>query len=248
MISDPLIFSWFAALSRCAGCLMLLPGFSSARVPIQIRVLLVLALSVSIAPFSEPSTPSIQVAGSLQMTSIIAVETMIGAMLAASVRIFLLAISFFATAISSAIGLSGQLGASMVEAEVEPALSTLLSMAMLLLLFALDFHHSIIAALAASYVLVPLGAPVDPPVLARHFTEMLSDGFASTFRLASPFLAFAFLANFFIALVNKLAPNLQLYFVAAPAVIIGGIVLAGLVVPVLIPMAGEAISQTLRLP
>lgn len=191
---------------------------------------------------------AVQITEPLQIAALLAGETFIGAMLAASVRIFLLAVGFFATAASTAIGLSGQLGASMIDTDAEPALATLLSMATLLTLFALDYHHPVIAALAASYDLVPIGAEIDPSISAKQIVRMLAEGFSSVFRLASPFLAFALLANLYIALINKLAPNLQVYFVAAPAVIIGGILLAGYIVPVLVPMSGDAVSGSKRLP
>jgi flagellar biosynthesis protein FliR len=227
---------------------MLLPGFSSARVPMQIRVLLVLALSAAILPLSGPLRLTGPVTEPLQIASLLAGETFIGAMLAASVRIFVLAVGFFITAASAAIGLSGQIGASMIDTDAEPALATLMSMTTLLTLFALDFHHPVIAALAASYDLVPIGANIDPSVSAKQIVRMLTEGFSNVFRLASPFLTFALLMNVSIALINKLAPNLQVYFIAAPAVIVGGILLGGFVVPVLLPMSLEAISASLRLP
>lgn len=214
----------------------------------QIRVLLVLALSAAIVPFSETSETAVQVTEPLQLVSLLAGETFIGAMLAASVRIFLLAVGFFATAASAAIGLSGQMGASMIDTDAEPALATLLSMATLLTLFALDFHHPVIAALAASYDLLPINAGIDPAVSAKQIVRMLAEGFSNVFRMASPFLAFALLANLYIALINKLAPNLQIYFNAAPAVIIGGILLAAFIVPALLPMAEDVISGSMHLP
>jgi flagellar biosynthetic protein FliR len=227
---------------------MFLPGFSSTRVPMQIRVFLMLALAGAVVPFASPTVAFGPVTEPLQLISLLTGETFIGAMLAAAVRIFLLAVGFFATAASSAIGMSGQLGASVVDTDAEPALTTLLTMTTLLILFSLDFHHPIIAALAMSYDLLPLGGEIDPSISTDQFVRMLSEGFSNVFRLASPFLIFALLANFYIALVNKLAPNLQLYFVAAPAVIIGGVLLARLVMPVLQPMSAEVISQMLQLP
>jgi flagellar biosynthesis protein FliR len=248
MIVEGLVYSYFAAIARCAGCLMLLPGFSSSRVPMQIRLMFLLALAGVIVPFSNLPVAANQLKEPLQLVSLLAGETFIGAMLAASVRIFVLAVGFFATAASNAIGMSGQLGASIVDTDAEPPLATLLSMTILLILFALDFHHPVILALAASYDYLPLGGQIDPAASARQFVHMLADGFSTVFRLAGPFLAFALLSNFYIALVNKLAPNLQLYFMATPAVIIGGIFLAFAVLPVVHPMSIEAINQILRLP
>ena len=243
-----LFLTYFAAVARCAGCLMLLPGFSSVRVPMQIRALLLIALAVAIVPFEGLPKDLGLSSSPFQIVSLLAGESFVGAMIAASIRIFLLAVSFFVTAASYAIGMSGQLGASVVDTDAEPALTTLLSMTILLVLFSLDFHHPVIRALASSYDFLPLGSEIDLSPSAGQLVRMLSDGFLNVFRLASPFLIFALLANFYIALVNKLAPNLQLYFVAAPAVIIGGMFLALAVLPTVHQMTVEAIDQMLHLP
>lgn len=245
---DGSVLAYFAAGARCAGCLLLLPGFSSLRVPMQVRVLLLLALVSAIVPFSNMTQVELSVTTPLQLVSLLTGESFIGAMLAATVRIFVLTVSFFATAASNAIGMSGQIGTSIVDTDAEPALTTLLTMTVLLVLFALDFHHPVILALAASYDFLPLGGQIDPSASASQFVRMMSEGFSNVFRLASPFLAFALLANFYIALVNKLAPNLQLYFVAAPAVIIGGMFLALTILPIIHPISIEAVNQLFRLP
>ncbi len=52
MISDPqgTILTLFLAFCRIGACVMVLPGFSSGRIPQQIRVLVAVALSMAILP------------------------------------------------------------------------------------------------------------------------------------------------------------------------------------------------------
>lgn len=52
MITDPqgTILALFVAFCRIGGCMMVLPGFSSGRIPPQIRLLLSAALSMAILP------------------------------------------------------------------------------------------------------------------------------------------------------------------------------------------------------
>ena len=247
MFVETVAAQFIATFCRTGGCLMLLPGFSSARVPVQIRVLLALALAAAILPFAQPHWTESLASGAVPVASIIFVETLVGAMLAFSVRIFLIAVTFIATAASAAIGLSSQLGTSLTEGDAEPALATLVSMSVLLTLFALDFHHPVIAALARSYEVIPIGARFDFAMASHDLTRMLADAFLNVLRLGSPFLAFALLANFYIAMLNKLTPNLQIYFVATPAVLVGGLGLLYVVLPITLTLAQDAVSQLVGL-
>ena len=52
MIEDPqgTVLAVFAAFCRVGGCIMVLPGFSSFRVPVQVRLFLALGLSMALTP------------------------------------------------------------------------------------------------------------------------------------------------------------------------------------------------------
>ncbi len=153
----------------------------------QVRALMVLALASAIVPFANPPTPTESAIGPFDLGGLLLKETFFGAMLAASARVLLLTVGFFVTAASSSIGLSGQLGSSMIDTDAEPALTTLFSMTTLLILFSLDFHHSIIAALAASYEFLPQGAKFDPSVTSDQFVSMLAEATIAVFHLATHF-------------------------------------------------------------
>ena len=45
-----LVFSLFLIFCRFGSCLLLMPGFSSSRVPLQVRLFLSLAVSVALSP------------------------------------------------------------------------------------------------------------------------------------------------------------------------------------------------------
>ena len=133
---------------------------------------------------------------------------------------------------------------SIIESDMEPALGSMMSFAALLVIFAMDFHHDVIRALVDSYAVVPVGATLSFGAIASDLIGVLSDSFLIIFRLGSPFLAYALIANLFVALLNKLTPNLQLYFVATPAVLFGGLIVAYFVLPAFLSFVGQGL-QTL---
>jgi flagellar biosynthesis protein FliR len=230
------------AFARIAGCFMLLPGFSSVRVPQQIRVIFVLALTISLLPFLQINKITLVTFAPADLVRILFFETIIGAVLGLSVRYYILAVSFVTTAASSVIGFNMLVAPSVIEGDMEPALATLMSFAALLAIFSMNFHHDIILALAGSYRVVPVGTPVAFGSISSDLTRVLSDSFLILLRLGSPFIAYAIIANLFVALLNKLTPNLQLYFIATPAVLFGGLIVAYFTLPAFISFIAQGLQ------
>ena len=96
---------------------------------------------------------------------------------------------------------------------------------LLLVLFALDFHHQILFALVRSYEMAPVSAGFDTQAALADLSDTLSESFLVVLRLGSPFIAYAILVNIGTGLVNKLAPQIPVYFISLPFVIAGALVL-----------------------
>ena len=80
MMSDPegTVLALFAAFCRIGGCFMALPGFSSFRVPMQIRLFVAVAVSMALLPILwDLLYPSVQAGGRVYI-ELIGVELLIG--------------------------------------------------------------------------------------------------------------------------------------------------------------------------
>jgi flagellar biosynthesis protein FliR len=232
----------FIAFARVAGCFLALPGFASARVPQQVRAMFVLVLTFALLPYLPVSAHGSVKTPTGALARIIFIETAVGVVIGLTVRYYMLAISFVATAASAVIGFNSPPSPSIVEGDIEPALASMISFAALLAIFAMDFHHDVIRALVLSYDLVPVGVPLSFETTSSVLVQGLSDSFLIVFRLGSPFMVYALLANLFVALLNKLTPSLPLYFVATPAVVTGGLVVAYFVLPAFLSFAGQGLQ------
>src|SRR5690606_29804616 len=135
-----------------------------------------------------------------------------------------LALQFAGSVISMGAGF-GMPGSAVEEDAAQAALTAIITLCALIVLFTLDFHHEIIKALVASYEVVPPGNLFDAQGALIDVTDTVSASFYLTLRLASPFIAYAILANLAIGLVNKLAPQIPVYFVSMPIVIAGALIL-----------------------
>jgi flagellar biosynthetic protein FliR len=80
-------------------------------------------------------------------------------------------------------------------------------------------------ALVDSYSVMPLGAGFNPQSALITLTDTLSQTFMIMLRLASPFILYGLVFNVTIGLINKLAPQIPIYFISLPFLIIGGMIL-----------------------
>jgi flagellar biosynthetic protein FliR len=79
--------------------------------------------------------------------------------------------------------------------------------------------------LITSYQVAPPDILFDPQSALVDVTNTISQSFFVIFRLGSPFVAYAILVNLGIGLINKLTPQIPIYFVSLPFVVTGGLLL-----------------------
>lgn len=220
-----LVVAVFLAFCRIGACFMVMPGFSSARIPMQVR--LFTALAVSLALFINLSSVILPFAKSppAVLLPTIGSELLTGVLIGLMARLYILALEFMGTGIAMLMGFNTIGGTAIIEAEPQAPLSSLISFAALLILFALDFHLQIIKALIVSYRMAPPGALFDPRTALADLTDTVSQSFYVVLRLGSPFVAYAILVNFATGLLNKLTPQIPIYFISLPFIIVGGLVI-----------------------
>ena len=113
-----------------------------------------------------------------------------------------------------------------------------------MLLFALNFHHEVIRALIASYNVAPVNVFFSAHASLVDVTDTLSESFLLVLRLGSPFVAYAILINLAIGFVNKLTPQIPIYFISLPFVIAGGLILFYFAIPTLLSLFGDGFIET----
>ena len=227
MITDPqgTVLALFAAFCRVGACFMLLPGFSSARIAVQIRLFLAVAISMAVLPVMW-DTIYPRVSGSVEnYLSLIVFETLTGAVIGLIARYYVLGLQFAGTVLTMMMGFNAPPTPDVLEDTAENQLTNLLSFAGLLVLFMLDFHHVVMRALIESYNVMPLGAGFNPQSALITLTDTLSQTFMIMLRLASPFILYGLVFNVAVGLINKLAPQIPIYFVSLPFIILGGLFL-----------------------
>ena len=216
----------FLLFCRIGGCLMLMPGFSSSRVPVQVRLFVTVAVTLALTPLLLPTintaVPNFEPATVLRL---IVSETLIGGLIGLIGRLFYMALQFMASAAAQLAGFNPVGGAPIEDTEPLPPLAAFITLTATVLLFVTDQHWEVLRALLASYSVLPINEPMAIDLgLAR-----LADAFSTTFMLAlqvsSPFIIYALIINLMVGIANKLVPQIPVYFISMPFVLAGGLLL-----------------------
>ncbi|MCZ8180004.1 MAG: flagellar biosynthetic protein FliR [Rhizobium sp.] len=227
MIADPqgTVLVLIAIFCRIGACIMTLPGFSSARISMTVRFFLAFAVSMAMTPvLFDTIYPRVQ-GGGASLIGVIVGELLIGMMYGLVPRFFVLGLQFAGSAISMAIGLNTPGASDILEDTPENQMTNLISFGGLLVLFMTDFHHVVFRALVDSYGIMPLGGMPDSQKTLITLTDTLSQTFMLMLRLASPFLIFGLMFNVAVGLVNKLAPQVPVFYISTPYLLMGGLLL-----------------------
>jgi flagellar biosynthesis protein FliR len=223
-LAGDLVATVFILFCRIGGSLMLAPGFSSARIPVRARLFVALALTLSLAP-ALTARQNIVVSDFGVLVGDIFSELLVGAMIGLLGRLFFLALETMMMAASMQIGMSNALGAPIDESEPLPPIATMITTTATVLIFVSGLHWELIRGLVASYAIMPVGFLLRPEAALQAVVNDLSTAFTVALRISSPFIVYAVVVNLAIGLVNRLTPQIPVYFISGPFVIAGGVIL-----------------------
>jgi flagellar biosynthetic protein FliR len=223
VIGPGVVLATFLIFCRIGACLMLMPGFSSPRVPVRVRLFLILGITLALAPLLisgvEAAAPS---NAPLAVFSLVASETIVGAIIGLMGRMFYLALQFAGAAIAMLIGLSGTPDSQIEEDEPLPALASLITMTATVLIFAADLHWEILRALVESYSALPVSQELAANFGVIKIVDALTDSFLLALRICAPFIVYSLLINLMFGILGKLTPQIPVYFISTPFVVAGG--------------------------
>lgn len=205
---------------------MVLPGFSSERVPARVRLFLAIAVSLALAPLILPDISERRwETGADALILVILQESMVGLLMGLVIRVFISALQFMGTAIALYVGLGTLPGIGTSESDPVPAVASFVGAFATVMFFILDLHVEVVRALYATYMAIPIGLGVGPQAGLGKLTDALATSFLLVVQISGPFLVYGLMVNLLFGLVNKMVPQVPAYFVSLPFLIMGGLVL-----------------------
>lgn len=220
------VFVTFTIFCRVGAAMMFLPGIGSARVPMNVRLLITSAMALALTPMLHgPVSQLVAEFPERARPYLLFNEVAVGSAMGLMARFFLLALQFSATTTANAIGLAGVPGQPVDDTEALPPLTNFISVAGVMVLVTAGLPEDMIGAVAASYGTLPLRLGIDTAWLLSNLTQVASDTSLLALRLSAPFLAYAVVVNIAMGLANKFTPQISMYFTSLGIVTLGGMVL-----------------------
>ena len=239
----------FAAMllfARIGAAAMLLPGIGEAEAPPTIRLGSACALVALLFPVLSPLVPPLP-ASPLDLFGLLAGEIATGLWFGWLVRLMMMALPMSGQIVAGLIGMTNVIQPDVMLGAGSAALSRLLGLAVVVLLFATGLWVVPLEALSGLYNLLPPGHVLPAGDAARSTIRAAGEALTLALRLSSPFLLAGLVYHTALALTARLIPHLQLHFAAAPSQLLGGIALLGLLAPALLGAWLEAASETLAM-
>jgi flagellar biosynthesis protein FliR len=214
-----------AVLTFCRVGLIvgLLPGISSARIPMRIRIWLGVAVSLFLVPVTDWQNVLVEKRHDSEIVALALREVVVGLGVGMTLRMISYVVEFFASAASSLIGLTGLPGVVLEDFDNASALTPLLSAVGALFFFAADLHHVVISGVLGTYALFPPSRPFEMGILLPDVTQSVQSGFVIALQCLAPILLFSVTVNFAFGLLGRWTPQIQSYFVAIAMTILGGV-------------------------
>jgi flagellar biosynthetic protein FliR len=225
-IGSDTILAVFVIFCRIGGCLMLMAGISSSRIPMQARLYLGIGITLAVAPMLlgkiQPLVPGNQ---PIPLIEMIAAELLTGALIGFLGRLFFLAFETLANAVAMIAGYGSMPGTPIDSNEPLPSMTTMITLTATLLLFVTNQHIEIIRALMNSYSVLPVSGRFDTQSALIQIADTLGIAFMLALRIASPFIIYGIIINLATGILNKMVPQIPVYFISMPFVIFGGLFL-----------------------
>jgi flagellar biosynthetic protein FliR len=225
-LSPGTVLAVFLIFCRVGGCLMVMPGFSSSRVPVRVRLFIAVAITLAVTPLLfDLVRPAVGDGAPAALFVAIAAELATGFFIGVMARLFFLALQFVAELVAQSIGLAGIPGMAVAEDEQGSVITNLFTLTAIMLMFMTDQHWVLLRGLIDSYAVIQPAAGFTAQWTLIEVADQVTAVFLLALRIASPFIVYAIVVNLAVGLTNKLTPQIPVFFIAMPFVTAGGLML-----------------------
>ena len=242
-LSAALLWQGFAVFLRVGAMVALLPAFGERTVPARIKLVIILAFVLIVAP----AVPPVEGPARPDAVAWLALtETLAGLVLGIGIRLFVLALQTAGSIAAQSTSLSQILGGAAVDPL--PAMGYILIMGGLALAVMTGLHVKAAMLMILSYEIMPMGRLLSGGALSEWGVGRVAQAFALAFTLAAPFVILSVIYNVALGAINKAMPQLMVAFVGAPVITAGGLLILLLAAPFMLEHWLAALDGFLRNP
>ncbi|MBO9523561.1 MAG: flagellar biosynthetic protein FliR [Nocardioidaceae bacterium] len=242
---EPLI-AYLLASVRIVSWLALVPPFSSRAVPAMAKVVLSLGLAFAVTPAMAGTIP----VGFAELAVNVVTQVLVGAGMGFVTYLLFQAVATAGSLIDLFGGFALAQGFDPLNYQMNTVFGKFHQMLAAMLLFASGGHLLVVGGLLRTFEFLPLGTTPKVGHSADVLVTAMSMFFTTAVQIALPMIAVLFVADLGLALLTKVAPQLNAINVMFPAKIGLTLLLVGLSFPVLpeamarlVDLANQAMSS-----
>lgn len=235
---------WLLAMIRPGAAMLAAPFFGAANVPVQLRLVLALALALPAAETIASAMPAnglVSLAGLLMMAG----EVLAGLAMGFALQIGFAAALLAGEVVSNMMGIGFAAMADPATGQPSPAIGQYLSMLALFLFLAGDGHLLFFELVFESYRSLPPGAAWLSADASWGVVDFGGLVFVAGLAVAMPVLSALLMVQMVFAMVSRSAPTLNLFSVGLPVTLSAGIVLLAIATPVMADALARTITEAM---
>ena len=218
-------------LTRILGLLAAAPVFNNAALPMRVRLVMGLAITLALSP-ALPSPPPLA-PGSWLGLLVIAEQLLIGVMMGFALRIAMAALDVTGELIGLQMGLSFATFFDPSSSGLTPVMTQFLGFLTAMIFLAMNGHLLLLSVLAESFTLLPVSLTPFHSVALSSLLNSAAMMFSLGVLLALPLITALLVTNIALGVLARVAPTLNLFAVGFPVTLALGFFVLMLSLPYL---------------
>lgn len=232
---------FFLVLTRVMAVIIHIPNLGGQSIPNQVRIALGLVFAAILIPWN-PLPAAAESLALLPFAAEILKELIIGTLIGYAAILTFGAISIAGETMGIGSGFSSdRIFNPAMEQSVTP-MGQLFVVITMLFFMSINGHHIAIAALERSFTILPVNAALPTfsvEILLRTTAQMVVVGV----QIAFPIFAALLLADITLALLSRVAPQVQVYFLGLPLKIGLSMIALGLSIGIFFPLLRDLFNN-----
>lgn len=240
------LWLWMLAMIRPGAAFIAAPVFGSPQVPVQLRLIVALAVGIpatAVVSFPMPDAGVISVEG----FALVLGEVLAGLAMGFAVQIGFAAALLAGETIGNAMGLGFSAMVDPQSGQSSPAIGQFLSILGTFLFLSIGGHLVLAGLVFQSYLALPPGQAWLGAASIKGLVDFGGIVFAAGVAIALPVAFAIILVQVVMGMLSRSAPAMNLFAVGLPAALLAGLVLLAIAAPVMADAVLGAIRSGLEM-
>jgi flagellar biosynthetic protein FliR len=229
--------------ARTGAWLAICPPFNSRLIPVPVKALLSVGLTLPLAPYLRGTLPSL---ATPDIIFSVVLQIFIGASLGFITALLFAALQAAGDLLDLFGGFTLAMGYDPLSQNQSSVFGRFYNLVAVTLLFASDGHQLVLRGFLQSFRTLPLNTTFSMSTFSQVLLRGIAEMFLSALQIAGPLIAVLFLTDVAFGLLNRVAPALNAFQLGFPAKILLVLLLSGLAISILPAAVETLVDQAVR--